>query len=52
MERKKIQVIMKKSPIFKNPIIFMILLDCIGIIITIVETIHIKTNMVDGQTSE
>ena len=43
---------MKKSPIFKNPIIFMILLDCIGMIITIVETIHIKTSIVDGDSND
>lgn len=45
MERKNISLILKKSPLFKNPIIFMILLDIISIIITIVETAHIKNNV-------
>eukprot|EP00347_Sterkiella_histriomuscorum_P013201 403365624 len=47
MERKNISLILKKSPLFKNPIIFMILLDLIGIIITTVETVHIKQNVTD-----
>ncbi|CDW71467.1 UNKNOWN [Stylonychia lemnae] len=52
LERKRIQVIMKKSPVFKNPVIFMMLLDCIGMIITIVATVHIKTNQADESGSK
>ena len=32
---------------FKNPIIFMILIEKMGIIVTIIETVHLKTNYVD-----
>jgi hypothetical protein len=42
-ERKTIAQLLHRSPILKNPVVFMILLDCIALMVTIVGTVHIKT---------